>query len=128
MRTCVAITLFSMLFVSSAVGQQTETVNFAKFNPAQSAEYEKQLNAILKTRRDEEKKFVRELVVKVRDGAIPARLVSTSFQWVRNKRPTTRYPFVYFERVLRLQAKQLRIQQHVPPFDYRIYSNTLSRN
>lgn len=98
-----------------------------KFNPAQYVQYERQLNAILKTRRDEEKKFVHEVVVKVREGKIPAKLVNTSFDWVRKKRPTTNYPFIYFERVLRLQADRLKIGDEVPDFDFSIYQKPVGQ-
>lgn len=85
-------------------------------------EYERQLNAMLKTRRDEEKIFVAEVINQIRLEKIPSKLVTTSFEWVRNKRPDTEYPFVYFERVLRLQAKRLHLGKEIPEFDYRIYS------
>lgn len=98
-----------------------------KFSPAQFEEYERQLNALLKTRRDEEKAFVKEVVVKIRKGKLPSKLVSTSYKWVANRRPTTNYPFVYFERVLRLQAKKLKIEGEIPPFDYDIYKSRAKR-
>jgi hypothetical protein len=82
-------------------------------------DYEAKLNAILKTRRDEEKQFVSEVVDGIEQGTIPEKLVETSFKWVGNKRPDTNYPFIYFERVLRLQAKKINVQ--IPEFDYSIY-------
>lgn len=84
-------------------------------------EYERKLNAILKTRRDEEKQFVAEVVEQVRLGKIPSKLVATSFDWVRNERPLTRYPFIYFEKVLRIQATALGLGDEIPEFDYEIY-------
>ena len=89
---------------------------------AQFIEFERQLNAILKTRRAEEQEFVGQVVNQIRLGLIPSRLVTTSFKWVRNKRPTTKYPFIYFERVLRLQAERIGLADQVPPFDFSIYS------
>lgn len=84
-------------------------------------QYERQLNAILKTRRDEEKQFVKAVVDQVRAGNLTTRLVNTSFKWVRKKRPHIDYPFVYFQRVLRILAKQQRVESAVPPFDPSIY-------
>jgi hypothetical protein len=81
-------------------------------------EYERRLNAILKTRRDDEKEFVEKVVEKLKEEKLPLKLVDTSFEWVRNKRPDTEYPFYYFERVLRIQATELGLQDEVPPFDY----------
>ena len=89
---------------------------------AQFIEFERQLNAILKTRRSEEREFVALVVNQIRLGLLPSKLVTTSFEWVRNKRPSTKYPFVYFERVLRLQAGRLGLADQVPPFDFSIYS------
>ena len=94
---------------------------------ARYEEYERQLNAILKTRRDEEKLFIAMVVGQVRAGKIPTKLVSTSFDWVNKKRPGTKYPFIYFEKVLRLQAQQLKIEDQVPPFDFSIYRNSVGQ-
>lgn len=84
----------------------------------QFVEFERRLNAILKTRRDEEKEFVGLVIEKVKADKLPIKLIDTSFEWVRNKRPDTEYPFYYFERVLRLEATKLGLEKEVPPFDY----------
>lgn len=89
-------------------------------SPEFFAEYDRVLQAVLKTRRDEEKVFVNQVVEYVRLNRLPKKLVDASFLWVRQNRPTTRYPFVYFERVLRLQAERLHLK--VPDFDRSIYS------
>jgi hypothetical protein len=86
-------------------------------------DYEARLNAILKTRRDEEKKFVSEVMALVRNGVLPERLIETSYKWVMNKRPGTDYPFIYFERVLRIQAAVMKLE--IPAFDYSIYDQRL---
>lgn len=98
------------------------------FDSKQFVEYERQLNALLKTRHDEEKKFVGQIVAQVRLGKIPSRLVSTSYSWVRNKRPDTNYPFVYFERVIRIQAKAIKLEKEIPEFDYSIYRSAGQRS
>ncbi len=87
--------------------------------------YEEKINALLKTRRDEEKQFIAELMAKVRTGEIPEPLIETSYKWVLNKKPDTKYPFVYFERVLRLQAQKLAVE--IPAFDYEIYRTRVFR-
>jgi len=84
------------------------------------ADYEAKLNAILKTRRNEEKEFVAAVLTKVRAGEIPVPMMESSFLWVINNRPDTKYPFVYFERVLRVQAKLAKVE--IPEFDYQVYS------
>jgi hypothetical protein len=90
--------------------------------------YESQLNAILKTRRDEEKLFVKKIVEQLKLKRLSSKLVNTSFDWARHKRPGTKYPFVYFERVLRFQATRLGIGDRIPPFDYEIYSKSTPRS
>jgi len=108
--------------LGAGAASQTEGPEDSQAVRAQFIEFERQLNAMLKTRRDEEKQFVGLVVNQIRLGLIPSKLVSTSFEWVRNKRPTTKYPFVYFERVLRLQAGRLGLASEIPPFDFSIYS------
>ncbi|MDE0934866.1 MAG: hypothetical protein OSA89_03060 [Mariniblastus sp.] len=93
------------------------------FTNTQFAEYERKLNALLKTRADEEKKFVNQIVMQVKLGKIPSRLVSTSYQWGRTKRPNTNYPFIYFEKVIRIQAKAMKLEKEIPAFDYSIYKS-----
>lgn len=96
---------------SGRVSENDENLRFT--------DYEERLNAILKTRRDEEKKFVNQVLLQVRAGELPEHLVETSYKWVINKRPDTNYPFVFFERVLRLHATALELE--IPAFDYSIY-------
>lgn len=124
----ISVTVFLMLivFIFVEVETQGQTLQPERFNAAQFEDYEKKLNAILKTRRDEEKAFVKAVVEKVKTGKLPSKLIQTSFQWVRNKRPNTKYPFIYFERVLRIQATKVGFRAEVPAFDYGIYSQRLS--
>ena len=124
-RIWLAVVLLGFIPVGSVMNQTSLADDFMPelFGPAQFKEYERQLNAILKTRRDEEKEFVGKIVELVRLGQIPSRLVSTSYQWTRQKRPDTNYPFVYFERVLRIQAKALGLEKEIPPFDFSIYKS-----
>lgn len=113
-------TLVAMLPKMDSVADDFDPL---KFNPAQFEEYERRLNAILLTRRDEEKLFVARVVERVRTKRIPAKLVDVSYQWARKNRPDTKYPFIYFEKVLRLQAKKLGLEKEVPPFDFSIYKS-----
>lgn len=91
--------------------------------PEQVQEYERQLNAILKTRRDEEKAFVAAIVEKVRTRKIPSQLVSTSFRWVQENRPSSKYPFIYFVRVLRLQAEKIGLADEIPVFEFKTFES-----
>lgn len=83
-------------------------------------EYEEFLQAINKTRFPEEKIFVLQVVLEIESGILPKRVVDSAWTWHEAKRPATNHPFVYFERVLRLQADRLNLP--IPPFDYGIYS------
>lgn len=107
-------TLFALPGVSDAQSQN--------FNDLPLLQLERQLNAILKTRLPEEKKFIAAVVKQVKDDKLPRRLVNTSFKYVRNKRAGTKYPFVYFVRVLQFQGRRENIA--VPQFDFTIYSLT----
>jgi hypothetical protein len=81
-----------------------------ELTPELVEQYEQKLNAILKTRTDQEKVFIAQLVANVRTGAVPLKLISTSFRWVQENRPQANYPFIYFEKVLRLQAAKLELE------------------
>ena len=124
---------FTLVTQSSAFGQSNSQSNRPRFDPTLIdgkffEEYERRLNAILKTRRDEEKEFVRLVVEQVKQDKIPTYLIDISFQWVRNKRPETDAPFIYFERVLRLNAEKLGIEDEIPPFDRNLYVNRPGQN
>lgn len=88
-----------------------------QFSPARLQEYERQLNAVLKTRRDEERQFIKSLVSQIGSGTVSTEIVQTSFKWVRRKRPDTPFPFLYFERVLRIIATQQGQGGNIPPFN-----------
>lgn len=118
-----ALCLLHTVWTTSDVACGQET-GLGTFTPEQSAEYERKLNAILKTRLNEEKIFVTRVVEKVRVGILPSKLIQTSYLWARNKRPGTKYPFIYFERILRLQADKIGLGDEVPPFDFAIYSQS----
>ncbi len=101
--------------------QAFESFSPERFTQARFDQYEQQLNAILKTRRDEEREYLSQIVALVRAGKLPSSMVQTSFQWVYKKRPGTKFPFIYFERVLRIQADFADIGAIVPAFDFGIY-------
>lgn len=84
-------------------------------------EYEKQLQSVLRTRLIEEKEFVARVILLVQKEQVPKKLLDSAWLWVRDKRPGTRYPFVYFERVLRLEAEKAKIL--LPAFDRRLYGD-----
>jgi hypothetical protein len=118
-----AIVAAGLFFNTSAAKAQTTTPNpdaSADEVELRFADYEKRLNAILKTRRLEEQQFVNEVLQKVRAGELPVPLMESSFMWVLKNRPDTPYPFIYFERVLRLQAGLAEVE--IPEFDYEVYS------
>jgi len=99
----------------------SQTFEPENFTDQRFLQYEQQLNAILKTRREEERQFINQLVTRVREGKLPSKLIQTSFRWVQKKRPQTNFPFIYFEKVLRLQADRAGIVDTIPPYDFEIY-------
>jgi hypothetical protein len=82
-------------------------------------EFEVKINAILRTRLDEEKAYVHEVLSFVRLGKLPRTLVEKALVWVRENCEDDDYLFVYFEQVLRRQALRLRFD--VPRFNYDVY-------
>ena len=81
--------------------------------------YEDTVNVILRTHLDEEKEYISLIFDKIKKGELPLKIVDRSLSWVKLNRDRAKYPFVYFERVLRIQAKKIRVS--VPPFDFSVY-------
>ncbi len=106
---------------------ETDSVNTGTSEIVDDAffvQYETQLNAILKTRLEQEKEFVKGIVDQVRAENLSTRLINTSFKWVRNKRPNVKNSFIYFERVLRILANRQGLGEFIPEFDPKVYSLT----
>ena len=116
-------TPFAVAGNNSAAAQSSD-----QFSPERLREYERQLNAVLKTRKDEERQFIGLLVGQIGTGAVSPQLVQTSFKWVRKKRPDTTFPFLYFERVLRIMATQQGVGDQIPPFDMSIIGQPNASN
>ncbi|MFN9341565.1 MAG: hypothetical protein ACK6DB_03110 [Planctomycetota bacterium] len=124
------VALLVSLAVSTAMAQtqtQTQAQEAKSDDPVELRfeDYEAKIQALLKTRLPEEKAFVSAVMAKVRAGEIPEKMVETSFKWVLNKHPETNNPFLYFERVLRIQGNKAEIE--IPPFDYDVYRQRLGR-
>lgn len=60
----------------------------------------------LRCRRPEEFAYIARVLEMVEDDTLPEVLVRTTYGYARNKRP---YPFQYFQRLLKLRAKQIGI-------------------
>lgn len=75
----------------------------------------------LKARRPSEFQFIDAVVAQVDSGVIPERLVDETFFWVRKNKPNYSYPFIYFERILRLRGKAANIP--IPPYNGPYSSN-----
>lgn len=125
-QTIFSIIAFSFVIFSSVAS--ADDFEPAGFSDQQLLEYERQLNALLKTTRKEERDFIAQVVFQIKEGKIPSKLVSTTYQWIRKKRPDTKYPFIYFEKVLRLQAEAIKVDDAVPPFDFSIYGSAGQRS
>lgn len=122
-RTSLFVVVLGLFMIPLCANQSAQAQTFApeNFTDQRFLQYEQQLNAILKTRREEERKFIANLVVRVREGKLPSKLIQTSFKWVQKKRPGTNFPFIYFEKVLRIQATRAGIAATIPPYDFGIY-------
>lgn len=75
----------------------------------------------LKARRPSEFQFIDAVVAQVQLGVIPERLVNETFFWVRKNKPNYNYPFIYFERILRLRGNAAHIP--IPPYNGPYSSN-----
>jgi hypothetical protein len=71
------------------------------------AELKEQLNFGLRARQRGDFEFIERVVAMVRAGELPLPMVETTFLWARRKQP---YPFPYFERALRIRAKEAGIE------------------
>ena len=117
----IVFTVFSFFQIVGMKTADAQSFTPENFTDQRFLQYEQQLNAILKTRRNEERKFVSDLVANVRAGKLPSKLIQTSFKWVQKKRPETNFPFIYFEKVLRIQATKAGIPSTIPEYDFGIY-------
>lgn len=105
--------LVGAIYASAASGDESAAVK------SDMEKYENQLNVVLRTRLDEEKAYVHDVIGLIRTGKLPRKLVDKSMQWVRNNCTNDNHAFAYFERVLRIQAERLRFE--VPAFSYDVY-------
>jgi hypothetical protein len=85
-------------------------------SPHQEISFRDRLVVGLQARRGTEIEFIDALVVKVRQGKIPERLVNQTFFWSRDRanRPGhnqagTQRPIIYFQPVMAAQAKKLGV-------------------
>lgn len=115
----VAFALGLVLGASPRNWGQESAVSIVEINDLER--YEKQINAMLKTRLDAEKAYVALLVNMIKEGDLPRELVDRAVLWVQYKRPISHAPFVYFAKVLELSADRAHVA--VPPFDYNVYSS-----
>ena len=61
----------------------------------------------LRARRPEETEFIDEVAHLVRTGALPAKLVDSTYLWAIQRQ--RKYPYPLFERALRIQADRLGV-------------------
>ncbi len=69
-----------------------------------------QLNAGLRARRPEEFRFIANIVQMTQQGRLPIKLVLSTFHYVRTKKKDEKFPFVIFERALRIRAAKIGIR------------------
>ena len=94
---CLPILLFATLVITSPDAPGADV-----------AELKDQLKNGLRVRRPVDLAFIDKVVELVEKGQLPVSLVTGTFQWARTK--TTRYPFPYFAKALRIRAGKLGIK------------------
>ena len=93
--------LLATTFVSLNVSQQAWGIS------TKSANLTETLEKGLRARRAEEFAFLERIITMVDQGQLPVDLVRSTFDWARHKRP---YPYVYFERAIKIRAARLGIK------------------
>ena len=99
---------FSHLTAATTLGE-AETFSWSPM-AVEVTDLKLQLEKGLRARRPEEFKFVKLVVTMVENDSLPLPLVKSTFLWARKKAITTRYPFPYFERALRVRAAKQGIK------------------
>jgi len=92
--------------LAATAGEQVAGLQSPSQSPAAAdvADLKQQLEKGLKARRPQEFAFVALVVDMVDEDKLPLSLVKSTFLWARKKAASTRYPFPYFERALRVRA------------------------
>jgi hypothetical protein len=100
--------LFSSISASKLFGQQSgqQFGQQRRFRDGAQVNFKQQLEQGLYARRPEEFAFIARVVRMVELNQLSRLLVDSTFQWARKKRP---YPYVYFERGLKVRAARLGI-------------------
>lgn len=78
-----------------------------KTTPGAETSLADRLKTGLKARRPEEKEFLDQVAHLVRTGALPAKLVDSTYLWAVQRQ--RKYPYQLFERALRIQADRLGV-------------------
>jgi hypothetical protein len=71
------------------------------------ADLETRLKTGLRARRPEEHRFIERVVLLVREGNLPGKLVDSTYLWAIERQQ--KYPYPLFERALRIQADRLGV-------------------
>ena len=103
----VSLSLVLLTFTAS-FATESETGSSGLVSLKLSDDFENQMNVILRSRRPVEFEFVSTVVKMVEQDQLPLDLVQSTLLWVRKKKDCE-YPFVYFERALRVRAAKLGI-------------------
>ncbi len=98
--------LLCLLFALTAVSYSTRGDDLP---PAgRTAGLEDRLKAGLRARLPTEQDFIEKVVLLVRTGKLPGKLVDSTYIWAIERRKE--YPFPAFEKALRLQADKLGVR------------------
>jgi hypothetical protein len=118
--------VLGLLAAALALAEQIDNLAIAATGPArptltpgsshQGINFRDRLIAGLQARRGSEVEFIDAVVLKVRQGKLPERLVNQTFFWSRDRanRPGhnpagTQRPIIYFQPVMSAQAKRLGV-------------------
>lgn len=102
------VTVLSGAYVTKLFGQRIgpQFGQPRRYRDGIHVNFRQQLEQGLYARRPEEFAFIARVVRMVEENQLSRQLVDSTFQWARKKRP---YPYVYFERGLKVRAARLGV-------------------
>ena len=100
MRQCTTILAFTLALLA------TDLLTARPTQAQNVADLQQQLESGLKARRPVEFAFIRRVVVFVQAELLSEDLVKAVFNWARKKARFKKYPYPYFERAMREEARK----------------------
>lgn len=99
--------IFAICILSNIVHAQLTAPRDLSGTPQRISKLEEQLINGLKATRVDQQTFIKNVSTQVNQRRLDRRLVNAIYVWARKRQPL--YPFPYFERGLRIEAKKRNV-------------------